>query len=208
VLQPPAQGGAESGVASAGATCVTCVRTNSACCVAGYRPTTDGADTTLGYQFDVETGQPVVRFAGAGNAGINKFLSLPHMPIVAAAHCDGCIRLHDLRTGACVHTHNAIQVSAREQHWESDSIVTSLCADAAGTRLYSSGHDGILRTWSLAKGGGGQDSLLHEQEIHPQRKWDEAVHCLAFRPETSLLAAGGADALVNVLKVQPVGEAK
>jgi striatin 1/3/4 len=219
VLQPPSRDGGEGSGdrwATEGAvvTCVTFVRTNTSCCVAGYRIENAGEavqgfsqeqvdDATLGYQFDVETGQAVVRFSGVSSAGINKFVSLSNMPVVAAAHCDGCVRLHDLRTGACVHTYNAAQSSARQQQRQADAIITSLCVDPAGTQLYSAGHDGILRTWSLAHSGNGQQGgLVHEQEVHPQRKWDEATHCLAFRPESSLLATGGSDALVQVLKAQ------
>lgn len=143
-----------------------------------------GGDTLV---FDMETAKPVITLesrietdAPLGNQ-INRVVSHPTLPITVTAHEDRHIKFFDNNTGKQVHSMVA--------HLDA---VTCLAVDPNGLYLMSGSHDCSIRLWNL-------ESKTCVQEITAHRKkFDEAIHDVAFHPSKAFIASAGADALAKV----------
>jgi striatin 1/3/4 len=98
--------------------------------------------------------------------------------LVVSGHEDRRIRFFDLNSSRCVkdlvgHT-DAVTALALHQNY-----------------LFSSSHDGSLRTWDLRT-----YQCLHELPAH-RKKYDEAALCVASHSTLPLVASGGADSLIK-----------
>nr|XP_032803415.1 striatin-3-like isoform X2 [Petromyzon marinus] len=143
-----------------------------------------GGDTLV---FDMETAKPVITLESRietdtplGNQ-INRVVSHPTLPITVTAHEDRHIKFFDNNTGKQVHSMVA--------HLDA---VTCLAVDPNGLYLMSGSHDCSIRLWNL-------ESKTCVQEITAHRKkFDEAIHDVAFHPSKAFIASAGADALAKV----------
>uniref|UniRef100_A0A8C4PWQ1 Striatin, calmodulin binding protein 3 n=1 Tax=Eptatretus burgeri TaxID=7764 RepID=A0A8C4PWQ1_EPTBU len=112
---------------------------------------------------------------------INSVASHPTLPITVTAHEDRHIKFFDNNTGKQIHTMVA--------HLDA---VTCLAVDPNGLYLMSGSHDCSIRLWNL-------ESKTCVQEITAHRKkFDEAIHDVAFHPSKAFIASAGADALAKV----------
>ncbi|KAL4641371.1 striatin isoform X2 [Arapaima gigas] len=134
--------------------------------------------------FNMETRQLVHSLESAVEPGfscrVNKVLSHPTLPITITAQEDRHIKFFDNNTGKLIHSMVA--------HLDA---VTSLAVDPNGLYLMSGSHDCSIRLWNL-------DSKTCIQEFTAHRKkFDEAIHDVAFHPSRCYIASAGADALAK-----------
>uniref|UniRef100_UPI00358F83B0 striatin-3 isoform X2 n=1 Tax=Myxine glutinosa TaxID=7769 RepID=UPI00358F83B0 len=137
--------------------------------------------------YDTETLQPVVILESKSSSDaplanqINSVASHPTLPITVTAHEDRHIKFFDNNTGKQIH--------AMVAHLDA---VTCLAVDPNGLYLMSGSHDCSIRLWNL-------ESKTCVQEITAHRKkFDEAIHDVAFHPSKAFIASAGADALAKV----------
>ena len=143
--------------------------------------------------YDTETSQVICKLDFAGeddnqSTHCYKVLSYPtssnlnsSSSLVISAHEDRKIRFFDLNSGKLVNDMTAHQ-----------DAVTSLAIDPSCTYLLSSSHDCSLRLWNLENRNCIQDITAH------RKKFDEAIHCVAFHPTKPFIASCGADAIVKI----------
>lgn len=117
------------------------------------------------------------------DACVNCIAMHPTLPLAVAVSEDRGIRLVD--------TENGCLVSELVGHQDSISSV-AFHAVSLGSMFATAGHDESIRFWDL-----GRRRCYHEVSSH-RKKFDEGVLSLVFHPEQSLLASGGADAVVKV----------
>uniref|UniRef100_A0A8C9SWM4 Striatin n=1 Tax=Scleropages formosus TaxID=113540 RepID=A0A8C9SWM4_SCLFO len=112
---------------------------------------------------------------------VNKVLSHPTLPITITAQDDRHIKFFDNNTGKLIHSMVA--------HLDA---VTSLAVDPNGLYLMSGSHDCSIRLWNLES-----KTCIQEFTAH-RKKFDEAIHDVAFHPSRCYIASAGADALAKV----------
>uniref|UniRef100_A0A8C8SE62 Striatin n=1 Tax=Pelusios castaneus TaxID=367368 RepID=A0A8C8SE62_9SAUR len=112
---------------------------------------------------------------------INRVVSHPTLPISITAHEDRHIKFYDNNTGKLIH--------AMVAHLDA---VTSLAVDPNGLYLMSGSHDCSIRLWNLES-----KTCIQEFTAH-RKKFDEAIHDVAFHPSKCYIASAGADALAKV----------
>uniref|UniRef100_A0A8C9T9F6 Striatin n=1 Tax=Scleropages formosus TaxID=113540 RepID=A0A8C9T9F6_SCLFO len=127
--------------------------------------------------FNMETRQLVLSSA----CRVNKVLSHPTLPITITAQDDRHIKFFDNNTGKLIHSMVA--------HLDA---VTSLAVDPNGLYLMSGSHDCSIRLWNLES-----KTCIQEFTAH-RKKFDEAIHDVAFHPSRCYIASAGADALAKV----------
>uniref|UniRef100_A0A8C9W2X4 Striatin n=1 Tax=Scleropages formosus TaxID=113540 RepID=A0A8C9W2X4_SCLFO len=135
--------------------------------------------------FNMETRQLVLSLVSAEESGsacrVNKVLSHPTLPITITAQDDRHIKFFDNNTGKLIHSMVA--------HLDA---VTSLAVDPNGLYLMSGSHDCSIRLWNLES-----KTCIQEFTAH-RKKFDEAIHDVAFHPSRCYIASAGADALAKV----------
>jgi len=70
--------------------------------------------------------------------------------------------------------------------------VTCLALDPHGLYLLSGSHDCSVRVWNVES-----KQCLQEMTAH-RKKFDEAIHDVAFHPSKPFIASAGADGLAKV----------
>ena len=78
--------------------------------------------------------QTLAEFFGA----VNAVAFSPDMSVLAAASDDGTMQLYDTATGALI-----------SKWYEHNAPVYGVAFSPDGTRIYTSGGDGLIRTWGL-----------------------------------------------------------
>lgn len=143
--------------------------------------------------YDAETAQPIWNYKCSNDVVnpksesiecsglVNQVRTHPTLPLAITAHEDHSIRFFDINSGKCVHKMIA--------HLDS---VACLDIDPSGLYYASGGHESSLRVWDLST-----KSCVQEISAH-RRKYDEAIHSLAYHQTQSFLGSGGADALVKL----------
>ncbi|KAM4607638.1 striatin-like isoform 2-T2 [Polymixia lowei] len=135
--------------------------------------------------FNMETRQLVLSLESTLEPGtpcqINKVLSHPTLPITITAQEDRHIKFFDNNTGKMIHSMVA--------HLDA---VTSLAVDPNGLYLMSGSHDCSIRLWNLES-----KTCIQEFTAH-RKKFEEAIHDVAFHPSKCYIASAGADALAKV----------
>lgn len=135
--------------------------------------------------FNMETRQLVLSLESNLEPGtscqINKVLSHPTLPITITAEEDRHIKFYDNTSGKLIHSMVA--------HLDA---VTSLAVDPNGLYLMSGSHDCSIRLWNLES-----KTCIQEFTAH-RKKFEEAIHDVAFHPTKCYIASAGADALAKV----------
>uniref|UniRef100_A0A3Q3VLG3 Striatin n=1 Tax=Mola mola TaxID=94237 RepID=A0A3Q3VLG3_MOLML len=135
--------------------------------------------------FNMETRQLVLSLESTLEPGtpcqINKVLSHPTLPITITAQEDRHIKFFDNNSGKLIHSMVA--------HLDA---VTSLAVDPNGLYLMSGSHDCSIRLWNLES-----KTCIQEFTAH-RKKFEEAIHDVAFHPSKCYIASAGADALAKV----------
>uniref|UniRef100_A0A8C9VXP1 Striatin n=1 Tax=Scleropages formosus TaxID=113540 RepID=A0A8C9VXP1_SCLFO len=134
--------------------------------------------------FNMETRQLVLSLVSASTPFLHKLsllLSHPTLPITITAQDDRHIKFFDNNTGKLIHSMVA--------HLDA---VTSLAVDPNGLYLMSGSHDCSIRLWNLES-----KTCIQEFTAH-RKKFDEAIHDVAFHPSRCYIASAGADALAKV----------
>uniref|UniRef100_A0A674PDE5 Striatin n=1 Tax=Takifugu rubripes TaxID=31033 RepID=A0A674PDE5_TAKRU len=135
--------------------------------------------------FNMETRQLVLTLESTAEPStscqINKILSHPTLPITITAQEDRHIKFYDNTSGKLIHSMVA--------HLDA---VTSLAVDPNGLYLMSGSHDSSIRLWNLES-----KTCIQEFTAH-RKKFEEAIHDVAFHPSKCYIASAGADALAKV----------
>ncbi|XP_056904137.1 striatin-like isoform X2 [Takifugu flavidus] len=135
--------------------------------------------------FNMETRQLVLTLEStvepSTSCQINKILSHPTLPITITAQEDRHIKFYDNTSGKLIHSMVA--------HLDA---VTSLAVDPNGLYLMSGSHDSSIRLWNLES-----KTCIQEFTAH-RKKFEEAIHDVAFHPSKCYIASAGADALAKV----------
>ncbi|XP_062934189.1 striatin isoform X2 [Cynocephalus volans] len=137
--------------------------------------------------FNMETQQRILTLesnldaTASSSCQINRVISHPTLPISITAHEDRHIKFYDNNTGKLIHSMVA--------HLEA---VTSLAVDPNGLYLMSGSHDCSIRLWNLES-----KTCIQEFTAH-RKKFEEAIHDVAFHPSKCYIASAGADALAKV----------
>ncbi|CAG7823567.1 unnamed protein product [Allacma fusca] len=131
--------------------------------------------------YDLETKKQLLRFESESTGGVNRVVCHPTLALTITAHEDRHIRFWDNSTGKMVH--------AMVAHLDA---VTSLALDPHGLYLLSGSHDCSVRVWNVES-----KQCLQEMTAH-RKKFDEAIHDVAFHPSKPFIASAGADGLAKV----------
>eukprot|EP00667_Euglena_gracilis_P003769 EG_transcript_3781 len=117
---------------------------------------------------------------------INKLAMHPSAPLCFTAHEDGLVKLWDLAAGKLVDC-----IVAHSGHVADVAVHTN-----AGMMATAGNGPASLRIWDLNK-----RAMLEEIAAHDSKR-DEAAACVRWHGARALLAAGGADATVQVLALR------
>jgi striatin 1/3/4 len=131
--------------------------------------------------YDMETKKQMVRFESDGIGSVNRVICHPTLALTITAHEDRHIRFWDNSTGKMLH--------AMVAHLDA---VTSLALDPHGLFLLSGSHDCSIRIWNVES-----KQCLQEVTAH-RKKFDEAIHDVAFHPSKPFIASAGGDGLAKV----------
>ncbi|ODM95638.1 Striatin-3 [Orchesella cincta] len=131
--------------------------------------------------FDLESKKQIVRFECDSIGAVNRVVCHPTLSLTVTAHEDRHIRFWDNSTGKMLH--------AMVAHLDA---VTSLALDPHGLYLLSGSHDCSVRVWNVES-----KQCLQEMTAH-RKKFDEAIHDVAFHPSKPFIASAGADGLAKV----------
>ncbi|CAL8133782.1 unnamed protein product [Orchesella dallaii] len=131
--------------------------------------------------YDLESKKQIVRFECDSIGAVNRVVCHPTLSLTVTAHDDRHIRFWDNSTGKMLH--------AMVAHLDA---VTSLALDPHGLYLLSGSHDCSVRVWNVES-----KQCLQEMTAH-RKKFDEAIHDVAFHPSKPFIASAGADGLAKV----------
>ncbi|GAB5364182.1 hypothetical protein AAMO2058_000947100 [Amorphochlora amoebiformis] len=134
--------------------------------------------------FDIETGKEIAMIKAKVASHTMDLTVHPFLNLAVTANLDGSYHILDLSQGTCVDV---------KQNAHRDAV-TSIAIDNNGVAMATASHDQSIRIWDIRN-----NAITVDMDPNQHRKkYDEAIHCIAYHPKIPVLASGGADSVVKV----------
>ena len=149
--------------------------------------------------FDLNSGRELKHFASPSSSSrINAVVGHPTLPLVATAHQDQYIHMHDINSSACT-----LSLHAHEND------VVCLDIDPSGLTLVSGSCDGKVRFWDLVKSNESEQmasdaakqtytAVCFQEVSAHQIKHGKGVLTSLYHPTLPFIATAGADGTVHM----------
>lgn len=149
--------------------------------------------------FDLNSGRELKHFASPSSSSrINAVVGHPTLPLVATAHQDQYIHMHDINSSACT-----LSLHAHEND------VVCLDIDPSGLTLVSGSCDGKVRFWDLVKSNESEQmasdavgqtytAVCFQEVSAHQIKQGKGVLTSLYHPTLPFIATAGADGTVHM----------
>ena len=149
--------------------------------------------------FDLTSGRELKHFASPSSSlPINAVVGHPTLPLVATAHQDQYIHMHDINSSACT-----LSLHAHENG------VVCLDIDPSGLTLVSGSSDGKVRFWDLVKSNESEQmasdaakqtytAVCFQEVSAHQIKHGKGVLTSLYHPTLPFIATAGADGTVHM----------
>ena len=149
--------------------------------------------------FDLNSGRELKHFAiPSSSSRINAVVGHPTLPLVATAHQDQYIHMHDINSSACT-----LSLHAHEND------VVCLDIDPSGLTLVSGSCDGKVRFWDLVKSNESEQmasdavgqtytAVCFQEVSAHQIKQGKGVLTSLYHPTLPFIATAGADGTVHM----------
>ena len=149
--------------------------------------------------FDLTSGRELKHFASPSSSSrINAVVGHPTLPLVATAHQDQYIHMHDINSSACT-----LSLHAHEND------VVCLDIDPSGLTLVSGSCDGKVRFWDLVKSNESEQmasdavgqtytAVCFQEVSAHQIKQGKGVLTSLYHPTLPFIATAGADGTVHM----------
>jgi len=149
--------------------------------------------------FDLTSGRELKHFASPSSSlPINAVVGHPTLPLVATAHQDQYIHMHDINSSACM-----LSLHAHENG------VVCLDIDPSGLTLVSGSSDGKVRFWDLVKSNESEQmasdaakqtytAVCFQEVSAHQIKHGKGVLTSLYHPTLPFIATAGADGTVHM----------
>lgn len=132
----------------------------------------------------METSKPVWELATGTSPSslIYQFACHPSLPLAVTAHEDKHIRFIDLLNGKVI--------SELVAHKDAVSCIS---IDPSGLYVMTGSHDSNVRFWDLVS-----KHCIQDISVTHRKKFDEAVHSVAYHASKPFVASAGADSIVKI----------